>query len=68
MHLGCDDADGLDLGGARQGSHMGNRAEAYHRNCSLTAVDVRPSPLSGVRNLVDVIFSFTNIEKNFHSR
>jgi hypothetical protein len=45
-------------------------AEAYARNISLTAVDVRPSPLSGVRKIVDVIFSFTNrttdvVEKQF---
>ena len=35
-------------------------AEAFGRNESLTAVAVRPSSLSGVRNIVDVIFSYTN--------
>jgi hypothetical protein len=45
-------------------------ADAQGRNLSLTAVDVRPSTLSGVRNIVDVIFSFTNratdvVEKQF---
>ena len=30
-------------------------AEAYGRNCALTSVDVRPSPLSGTRNIVEVI-------------
>ena len=45
-------------------------AEAHARNHSLTAVDVRPSTLSGVRNIVDVVFSFTNratdvVEKQF---
>ena len=45
-------------------------ADAFSRNLSLTAVDVRPSALSGVRNIVDVIFSFTNrttdvVEKQF---
>lgn len=35
-------------------------AESYGRNLSLTAVDVRPSRLSGVRKVVDVIFTFTN--------
>ena len=35
-------------------------AEAFERNESLTAVAVRPSSLSGVRNIVDVIFSYTN--------
>lgn len=35
-------------------------ADAHARNCSLSAVDVRPSTLVGVRKMVDVIFSFTN--------
>jgi hypothetical protein len=35
-------------------------AEAQADNASLTAVDVRPSRLSGVRKIVDVIFSYTN--------
>jgi hypothetical protein len=45
-------------------------ADAHSRNLSLTAVEVRPSALSGVRNIVEVIFSFTNretdvVEKQF---
>jgi hypothetical protein len=45
-------------------------ADAHARNLSFTAVDVRPSTLSGVRNIVDVILSFTNratdvVEKQF---
>jgi hypothetical protein len=35
-------------------------AEAHHNECSLTAVDVQSSSLSGTRHIVDVIFSFTN--------
>jgi hypothetical protein len=35
-------------------------AEAFDRDESLAAVDVRPSQLSGPREIVDVIFSFTN--------
>jgi hypothetical protein len=35
-------------------------AEAHRQNQSLTAVDVRPSRLSGTRKIVDVIFSYTN--------
>jgi hypothetical protein len=35
-------------------------AEAYGRGSSLTGVEVRPSRLSGVRKIVDVIFSYTN--------
>jgi PatG Domain len=37
-------------------------AEAFGRNASLTALDVRLSPLSSVRRIVEVIFSFTNRE------
>src|SRR5215469_3191397 len=37
-----------------------NAADAFARNASLTAVDVLPSPLSGTRKVVDVIFSYTN--------
>jgi len=45
-------------------------AAAFGRNQALTAVDVRPSRLSGARKLVDVIFEYTNrntdvIEKFF---
>jgi hypothetical protein len=45
-------------------------AEAHKRNAALTAVEVRPSRLSGVRRVVDVILSFTNrqtdvVEKYF---
>ena len=37
-----------------------NAADAFARNASLTGVDVSPSPLSGTRNVVNVIFSYTN--------
>jgi len=37
-----------------------NAADAFARNASLSAVDVRPSSLSGTRKVVDVIFSYTN--------
>lgn len=37
-----------------------NATEAFGRNASLSAVEVRPSRLSGVRKVVDVIFSYTN--------
>jgi len=37
-----------------------NTAEAFARNASLAAVDVQISPLSGVRKIVDVIFSYVN--------
>ena len=35
-------------------------AEYYAANSSLTAVDVQPSSLSSTRNMVEVIFSYTN--------
>jgi PatG Domain len=35
-------------------------ADAFGRNASLTAIEVRPSALSGVRKIVEVIFCFTN--------
>ncbi len=35
-------------------------AEQFAANASLSAVEVRPSPLSAVRKIVDVIFGFTN--------
>jgi len=35
-------------------------AEYFAHNCSLTSVDVQPSTLSGVRKVLDVIFSYTN--------
>jgi PatG Domain len=34
--------------------------EAFGRNSSLAAVEVRPSPLSGIRKIVEVIFDYTN--------
>jgi hypothetical protein len=37
-------------------------ALAHERDASLSAIDVRPSPLSGVRRVVDVILSFTSRE------
>lgn len=40
-------------------------AEAFARNSSLTAVEVRSSPLSAVREIVDIIFSFTNRNTDF---
>jgi PatG C-terminal len=35
-------------------------ASAHERNASLSAVEVRRSPLSGTREIVEVIFSYTN--------
>jgi hypothetical protein len=35
-------------------------ADAFARNASLTGVEVLPSPLSGTRSVLDVIFSYTS--------
>lgn len=35
-------------------------AEQFDAGASLAAVEVRPSPLSGVRHIVDVVFSYTH--------
>ena len=40
-------------------------AEEFSRDFSLTAVDVLRSPLSSARNIVDVIFSYTNRNTDF---
>lgn len=44
-------------------------AEEFGRSASLTGVDVRPSPLGGgTRNVVDVIFQFTNRNTDFSEK
>jgi hypothetical protein len=43
-------------------------AEAYAGNASLSSVDVRPSRLSGVRNIVDVVFSYTHRQTDVTER
>jgi cyclic patellamide precursor peptide PatG len=40
-------------------------AEEFARDFSLTGVDVLPSPLTGTRKIVDVIFSYTNRNSDF---
>jgi hypothetical protein len=43
-------------------------AEAYQDNASLSSVDVRSSRLSGVRQIMDVIFSYTNRQTDVTQR
>jgi len=43
-------------------------AEQFNNNASLTAVEVLPSPLSGTRKIVDVVFSFTDRTTDVVSR
>jgi hypothetical protein len=40
-------------------------ADAFARDCSLAAVEARPSRLSGTRKIIDVIFSYTNRNTDF---
>jgi PatG C-terminal len=45
-------------------------ADAFARDASLTGVEVRPSSLGGIRDIVDVIFAYANrktdvVEKQF---
>jgi hypothetical protein len=40
-------------------------AEAFAQEFSLTAVEVRPSPLSGTRRMVDVVFAYTHRRTDF---
>ena len=40
-------------------------AEEFARDFSLTGVEVRPSPLSSTRSIVEVVFAFTNRNTDF---
>ena len=43
-------------------------ADEFARDFSLTAVEVRPSPLSPTRDVVDVIFAYTNRNTDFSQK
>ena len=65
-NAGATDEDrALNYLAVRYPTVYGRAAEQFARDFSLTAVDVRPSSLSGVRNIVDVIFSYTNRNTDF---
>jgi hypothetical protein len=55
-----DEHRALNYLAVRYDAIYGQTAQMYGRNFSLTAVDVRPSRLSGMRTIVDVVFTFTN--------
>ena len=60
-NAGATDEDrALNYLAVRYPAIYANAADAFERNASLTAVSVQPSPLSGTRNVVDVIFTYTN--------
>jgi len=55
-----DDHRALNYLAVRYQAIYAKAAEYFGQNCSLSGVDVQGSPLSGVRNVLDVIFSYTN--------
>jgi hypothetical protein len=57
---GTDEHRGLNYLALRCEAIYRLAAEQFAGNASLSAVDVRHSPLSGVRKIMDVIFCYTN--------
>jgi hypothetical protein len=55
-----DDHRALNYLAVRYPAVYHTAAEMFERNASLTALEVRPSPLSGTRKIMDVIFSYTD--------
>ena len=55
-----DDHRALNYLAVRYPAIYAKAAEQFALNASLTAVEVRPSPLSGTRRIVEVIFSYTS--------
>ncbi|MBI4529019.1 MAG: hypothetical protein HY695_34915 [Deltaproteobacteria bacterium] len=49
----------------RYSGMYGTAAEEFAKDFSLTGVETRPSPLSGARKIVEVIFSYTNRNTDF---
>ena len=60
-NAGATDADrALNYLSVRYPGIYQTAAEKFAANSSLTAVEVRPSRLSGARNIVDVVFAYTD--------
>ena len=60
-NAGATDADrALNYLSVRYPAMYHESAERLAEDASLTGVEVRPSPLSGARTIVDVVFSYTN--------
>jgi hypothetical protein len=55
----------LELLGHALSRDLCEGSEEFGRDCSLTGVGVRPSPLSSTRKIVDIIFSYTNRNTDF---
>jgi hypothetical protein len=60
-----DDHRALNYLAMRYPAIYAQTAEEFARDFSLTGADVRPSPLSGTRKMVDVIISYTNRNTDF---
>ncbi|MCI0598994.1 MAG: hypothetical protein L0Y50_08370 [Beijerinckiaceae bacterium] len=60
-----DDHRALNYLAMRYPGIYAKAAEEFARDFSLTGVEVRPSPLSGTRRVVDCIFSYTNRNTDF---
>jgi hypothetical protein len=60
-----DEHRALNFLSVRYSAIYAKAAEEFARDFSLTRVEVRPSPLSSTRNIVDVIFSYTNRNTDF---
>lgn len=60
-NAGATDADrALNYLAVRYDRIYSLAAEQFGNNASFTSIDVLPSPLSGTRKIVDVVFSFTD--------
>ena len=60
-----DDHRALNYLAMRYPGIYAKAAEEFARDFSLSGVEVRPSPLSGTRRVVDCIFSYTNRNTDF---
>jgi hypothetical protein len=60
-----DDHRALNYLAVRYPAIYAKAAEEFARDFSLTGVEVRPSPLSGTRKIVEVVFSYTNRNTDF---
>jgi len=60
-NAGATDADrAVNFCALRYPAIYARAAESFAGNSSLTGLEVRPSPLTGTRKIVEVIFSYTN--------
>ncbi len=55
-----DEHRALNYCAVRYAAIYAKAGECFGVNCSLTGLDVQPSSLSGLRKIMEVIFSFTN--------